>query len=466
MGRGLGEIAAARIVAGKARDRDRTAYSFEDVPVGRVVVNAGAEPLHVPDNDVALDGMPGASGGRRLERAARVDPLRAHCCTPADSPVASPGHREQGLRRKSGARSGEPAAPRQTAPRLAAAASTVSRATIALDRLGHRRAAACARAWRAASRADQNRTSFVAVWKKPASGFHRSRAAMARARGSSGPIRTLQQRPRDEPPDERGEERQGGRARPQSRPGSSIRCSNPAAGRVTEAPGRVARSRSCGRPGDCPASRERGGGLAGTGAGPRDRHADLGNRKGHVRPANLLDLRRADVVDVGHPLADARAACRRAWRSHRGRRCALALSTASTPANCSRSFFSSTFFTPSRFLAFFAASWAPWRRLLRGFGPWTLRPLFFAGDARRAFATFFLQFERSTESTDSSAGGQGKGTDLPRNAELRQHLLESWLGAERIQPLGSTASHSRSGSRSLRACSSSSSARARSPSAS
>ena len=48
MGRGFGEVAAAGVVAGEALERDRTANALEGVSVGRIVVDAGAESLHVP----------------------------------------------------------------------------------------------------------------------------------------------------------------------------------------------------------------------------------------------------------------------------------------------------------------------------------------------------------------------------------------------------------------------------------
>src|SRR5262245_35209232 len=78
MGWCLGKVAAARVVAAEAVERDRPSKTFERVTVGSVVIDACRKADHPSGDDVALDGMPGAPRRRGLERQRSrlgLDPL-------------------------------------------------------------------------------------------------------------------------------------------------------------------------------------------------------------------------------------------------------------------------------------------------------------------------------------------------------------------------------------------------------
>ena len=101
--------------------------------------------------------------------------------------------------------------------------------------------------------------------------------------------------------------RTAGQGPPQSDRGAAIPGSNRGACRDRWREGCVARSRSCTRPGGLEANRERGGGPAGTGSRSARRPSrDLRNGDRHVRPANLLHLGVADIVEVSHHLREPR----------------------------------------------------------------------------------------------------------------------------------------------------------------
>ena len=259
--------------------------------------------------------------------------------------------------------------------------------------------------------------------------------------------------------------RAAGRVPPQSHRGAAIRRSSRVASRDRKTrPKPAARSRSCAttRRLSLPI-RARGGALAGTGAGPRTAKPALRNGKRHVRPANLLIFRRADVVDVGHPLRAPANAWRRASQSRRDRALRRALSTPSTLPNCLRSFFRSTFWTA------FAGS-------LSSSGALSLAA-FFAGFERLAFGELRFFCGRSTSFCHSlppvttvdgvyrqaQQAVKKKGTGLLRNTETGKNLLRSAARSAAASARGSTASQRKSGSRSPSACSRKWSARARSP---
>ena len=250
--------------------------------------------------------MPGTSGGRRLEGE-----LRRPAPDPLLHPRREPQQRRQVIeRQRSG---GKPAPGPARHEHLGKRPSGWPRKldtvgpSIAFDRLGHRRAAHLQRepAGQLRERTRIERLSWRCGKGPPRGSMDRGRPS----RACGDPRRS--ERSRSERATSRlmsgaQELLRKGRGRSRSRRESAIRCSSAAAGRAAAPSGPAARSRSCARPGDSPASTERGDGPAAIGALPaRPPLWSLGNRKDHIRAADLLQLGRADVIDVGHPLTDA-----------------------------------------------------------------------------------------------------------------------------------------------------------------
>ena len=148
---------------------------------------------------------------------------------------------------------------------------------------------------------------------------------------------------------------------------------------------------------------------------------------------------------------------------HIGGGAALGAQHCQHPANCSRSFFSSTVFAGFTLLRGFLRRSLAWRASWRASSFGFRMSSSFASSPR----LLLLAWQRSDgvyRQLNRRSSKKGDGF----TSECRASLSTcSKRGSERSNSaLGSTASHSRSGWRSLRACSSRSSARARSPRAS
>ena len=208
--------------------------------------------------------------------------LRTHCCTPADSPSSvARSWSGQRLWPRSAARFSARRERRQTSPAAGRGRSTGPGAAIALDRL-----AASARD--APARAPVERASRRARSERLSSRCGRNRLRGSRDRGRSSP--GSEGPPAD--PSARAGERSTSRAKELHRErlaGTASCARNLLAGSATRrsrsssrrerrrAPRLAARSRSCARPGGCPASRARGGERAGTGPAA-DRHVRSSRR--------------------------------------------------------------------------------------------------------------------------------------------------------------------------------------------
>ena len=263
---GGGEIAARGVIALNSVMADAAAQTLELVSGGVVVIDAGRQSWHLAHEDVAFDGVPGASRGRRFE--GQPPGFGVH-------PLLHPHRKRQQCRQFL---DGDIFRPRETAPRpprqknvgkLAPGRwwkrnlrprrdSASSLAASPRDRP----AAATASPPRAATRT--GRPWLRCGKTPPRDSSCRGRASPERGRPQADPTVRAGLARRDVPGDA-AMARTAGQGPPQSDRGAAIPGSNRGACRDRWREGRVARSRSCTRPGGLDANRERGGGPAGTG---------------------------------------------------------------------------------------------------------------------------------------------------------------------------------------------------------